>query len=250
MSRKSTVLGISVVVFAVLNVAVRAEVEAPTLAPGFYGGTFLKNRYISVDPTADGANLGKSFAIRVTLTDSLQFADAAGMTWWVGAPLETADGDCLAGLVDDVEGGLVVERNWDACLSLQISGCGIVPVSDYGVSSVDSDGDSPTSLVMQTSRRPGVKWWADVTGFFNGTHWSPPNGNTSIGDFVAIIKTFQDVHAFNAAPIPLVDLHPQVPNRIANFDDVIQAIVAFQGHHYPYGCPDDPCWDIRTDPCP
>lgn len=96
MSRKATVLVIAVVVFTVWNVAARAEVVAPNLAPGWYGGAFPKNRYIYVDPTADGANLGKTFAIHVTLTDSLQFADAAGMTWWVGAP----DENCMAGLVD------------------------------------------------------------------------------------------------------------------------------------------------------
>ena len=241
MSQKSTVLGTAVVVFAVLNVAVRAEVEAPTLAPGFYGGAFLKNRYISIDPTADGANLGKTFAIRVTLKDSLQFADAGGTTWWVGEP----DENCLAGLVDDME-----ERNWDGCPELQVDGCGIVPVSGYGVSSVDSDGNSPTSLAIETAPRPGVKWWADVTGFFNGITWSPPNGTTSIGDVVAVIKTFQNINAFNAAPLPLVDIHPQVPNRIANFNDVGHVILAFQGMRYPFGCPDDPCWDNLAAPCP
>ena len=148
MSRKSTVLGTAVVVLAVLSVSVRAEVEAPTLAPGYYGGTFLKNRYISIDPTADGANLGKTFAIRVTLTDSHQFADAAGMTWWVAEP----DENCLVYLVDDVE-----ERNWDRCLALHVGDCGIVPVSDCCVASVDADGDSPKPLAIQTIRRPGLK---------------------------------------------------------------------------------------------
>ena len=241
MSQKSTVWGTAVVVFAVLNVAVRAEVVAPTLASGWYGGTFLKNRYISIDPTADDVNLGKTFAIRVTLTDSLQFADAAGMTWWVGAPEE----NCLASLVDDEE-----ERNWDGCPSLQINDCGIVPVSDYSVTSVDGDGDSPTSLAIETIRMPGMKWWADCVGQFDGTNWSPPNGHVNADDFVVIIKTFQDVNAFNAAPIPVVDLHPQVPNGGPNINDVFQTILAFQANQYPYGCPDDPCWDTVAAPCP
>ena len=188
-----------------------------------------------------GANLGKTFAIRVTLTDSLQFADAEGMTWWVGAP----DENCLAGLVDDVE-----ERNWDGCPALHISDCGIVPVSDYSVSSFDSDGDSPTSLAVDTIRKPGVKWWADCIGFFNGLNWTPPNGNPAIDDTVAIIKTWQNLNANNAAPTPVVDLHPQVPNRVVNYNDVLQSIFAFQGNQYPYGCPDDPCWDNLEAPCP
>ena len=241
MSQKSTVLGTAVVVFAVLNVAVRAEVEAPTLAPGFYGGSFLKNRYISIDPTADGANLGKAFAIRVTLKDSLQFADAAGMTWWVAEP----DENCLVYLVDDVE-----ERNWDRCPSLHIGDCGIVPVSDYSVTSVDGDGDSPTSLAIQTIRRPGIKFWGDCVGFFTGTEWTPPNRGTNIDDAVVIIKTFQDPIAFNAVPVPVADLHPQVPNRIVSIADVFLCLLAFMGNQYPYGCPDDPCWDNLAAPCP
>ena len=71
---------------------------------------------------------------------------------------------------------------------------------------------------------------------------------------MVIIKTFQDPNAFNAAPIPVVDLHPQVPNGAANvgpnINDVFQVIVAFQGNQYPYGCPNDLCWDNLTAPCP
>ena len=197
-------------VVAVWRVAVRADVEAPTLAPGFYGGAFLKNRYISIDPTADGANIGKTFAIRVTLKDSLQFADAGGTTWWVGEP----DENCLAGLVDDME-----ERNWDGCPELQVDGCGIVPVSGYGVSSVDSDGNSPTSLAIETAPRPGVQWWADVPGFFNGITWSPPNGTTSSGAVVAVLQSLPHINALTAAPRPPVALPPPLPtlySRLTN----------------------------------
>lgn len=251
MSGKSTVLGAMVVV-TVLNVAVRAEVVAPTLASGWYGGTFPKNRYISIDPTAESANLGETFAIRVTLTDNLQFADAEGMTWWVGAP----DENCLAGLRNDEEGGFIVMRNWDGCPALQIGDCGIVPISDYRVWSVDSDGDSPTFLDVETIRQPGGKWYADCIGSFTGPNgnppdvWTPPQGTVGIDDTVAIIKTFKDITASNATPVSVSDIHPQVPNRIANIDDVLYSIFGHQGRQYPYGCPHDPCQDNVAVPCP
>lgn len=249
MSGKSTGLGTALVVVTVLSVAVRAEVVAPTLASGWYGGTFLKNRYLSIDPTADGANLGKTVAIRVTMTDSLQFADAEGMTWWVGAP----DENCLAGLRNDEEGGFIVMRNWDGCPVLQIGDCGIVPVSDYRVWSVDSDGDSPTFLDVETIRQPGGKWYADCIGSFTGPPpnvWTQPNGTVGADDILAILKTFIDLTAFNATPVSVTDLHPQVPNRVVNIDDALYGIFAFHGRQYPYGCPHDPCWDNLAAPCP
>ncbi|MCH7925713.1 MAG: hypothetical protein IIC51_09285 [Planctomycetes bacterium] len=66
----------------------------------------------------------------------------------------------------------------------------------------------------------------------------------------ARISMWEDVNAFNAAPIPVVDLHPQVPNGGPNINDVFQTILAFQANQYPYGCPDDPCWDTVAAPCP
>ena len=224
-----------------ISTAVFAEVEAPTPAVGYYE-EFLKNRYITIDPTADGANLGKSFAIRVTLTDSLQFEAAEGMAWWVGEP----DGNCIAGLFDSGS-----THNWDACPALHIGDCGIVPVSEYTVASVDSDGVSPTTLVVLTSLLPAdSKWWGDAVKSFNGTVWSLPQGVTNWDDLSAVLQTFLNPNSITATPTSITDIHPRVLNRIVNIDDVFFLIHAFKGDEYPFGCPDDPCWDKLVAPCP
>ena len=36
------------------------------------------------------------------------------------------------------------------------------------------------------------------------------------------------------------DVEPQIPNRIVNFNDVFQIVLAFQGDEYPFANP-DPC---------
>jgi len=241
------VFKVAILALIVLGATTRAEVAAPTPAVGHYEA-FVKNRYISIDPTAGGANLGKAFAIRVTLTDSLQFEAAEGMTWWVGEP----DENCFAGLVDSES-----TRNWDACQTLFIGDCGIVPVSEYTVVSVDSSGDSPSSLVVLTTFRPyDNKWWGDAIGMFTGPVGTPPNvwtgpqGSTNWDDLTASLRTFQGSIATNATHVSVTDIHPRVLNRIVNIDDVFVFIKAFQGYQYPFGCPDDPCWDKLLSPCP
>jgi len=241
MIRQAPVFKTAILAFTVLGVTARAEVAAPTPALGYYD-QFLKNRYITIDPTADKANFGKEFAIRVTLTESLEFSAAEGMTWWVGEP----DENCLAGLVDSGS-----TRNWDACQALHIGDCGIVPVSEYTVVNVDFDGDSPTSLVVLTGRKPvDNKWWGDLIGNYDGMVWSQPQGTNNKDDVVAVLKTFQFLNTLSATPIPITDIHPRVPNRIVNIDDVFVALKSFQGFKYPFGCPDDPCWDKLVAPCP
>ena len=241
MARQATGFKAAVLAFTAYGVTTRAEVAAPTPAVEHYE-EFLKNRYISIDPTAGGTNLGKAFAIRVTLTDSLQFEAAEGMAWWVGEP----DENCIAGLVDSGS-----TRNWDACPALHIGDCGIVPVSEYTVVSVDADGISPTSLVVLTIRLPADnKWWGDVVGGFTGVFWTVPQGVTGFDDVTAELKTFQDPSAVNATHVSVTDIHPRLVNRIVNIDDVFFSIKAFQGDVYPFGCPDDPCWDKLVAPCP
>lgn len=38
-------------------------------------------------------------------------------------------------------------------------------------------------------------------------------------------------------PLSWVDIHPEVPNNVVNFDDVFQFILAFQGNPYPFADP-------------
>ena len=217
MTRQAMVFKVAILALIVLGATVQAEVAAPTPAVGHYEA-FVKNRYISIDPTAGGANLGKAFAIRVTLTDSLQFEAAEGMTWWVGEP----DENCMAGLVDSE-----LTRDWSDCPTLYIGDCGIVPVSEYTLVGVYSGGHSSEPFVFMTSLRPNAgKWWGDAVGSFTGDAgippnvWTAPQGVTNFDEVVAALKTFQDKNAITATHTSITDIHPRVPNRIVNIDDV------------------------------
>ena len=206
MTRQALVFKSLVLALTVLGVTARAT------HPVIENGGFIKNRYIAVFPV-DG-----TLAIRVTLTESLQFAAAEGMTWWVGEP----DENCMAGLVDSE-----LTRDWSDCPTLYIGDCGIVPVSEYTLVGVYSGGHSSEPFVFMTSLRPNAgKWWGDAVGSFTGDAgippnvWTAPQGVTNFDEVVAALKTFQDKNAITATHTSITDIHPRVPNRIVNIDDV------------------------------
>ncbi len=76
-----------------------------------------------------------------------------------------------------------------------------------------------------------------MVGSFDGAVWSHANGVANIDDAVAVIQGFQQLSTM--AHLTWLDLHPEVPNRIANFNDVQAAISAFTGDPYPYSNPSD-----------
>ncbi|MCH7913529.1 MAG: hypothetical protein IH856_10910, partial [Deltaproteobacteria bacterium] len=96
------------------------DVEAPILAPSPHD--ILKNRYISIDPRgANEINAGKDLDIRLTLTSTLvSGVTAVGSQWWANAP----DADCIA-VVGPTRPA--VPPNWDACPTLHLTGCPIIP---------------------------------------------------------------------------------------------------------------------------
>lgn len=208
---------------------------SPILAPPPHD--IRKNRYISIDPRGDGAfNIGQNLDIRITLLDTIvNGVTAVGSSWWANPP----DAACIS-IVGSTRPAAPI--NWDACPTLHLTGCPIIPTSSYDIVAVVGGLASFPPMAAETQAKPGVKWWGDVSGFFNGIQWRPPNGIVSIEDAVAVIKTFQDPNAFNAAHVSVVDLHPNRPglpppanqiNKVINFDDVFSTILGFQGMEYP-----------------
>ena len=90
-------------------------------------------------------------------------------------------------------------------------------------------------IVLNTIARPGVKKWGDVVGSFDGAAWSPPQGAANIDDAVAAIKNFQAEPT--APPMIWIDVVSETPNFVANFEDVLFLIKAFQGEDYPFSDP-------------
>ena len=191
-----------------------------------------KIRYLSVDPRgAGGVNVGQNFDIKLTLTSTLvNGVTAVGSQWWANAP----DANCLSIVGPAQPAG---PPNWDACPTLHLTGCPIIPTSTYDIVAVIGGSESGPPLVGETQLRPGIKWHGDAVGFFDGVVWTPPNGTTSIDDAFAALKTFQNPSAFNATHVTVTDVHPNLNgmqiNKLVNIDDVFVEILGFQGLEYP-----------------
>ncbi|MCH8148460.1 MAG: PKD domain-containing protein [Planctomycetes bacterium] len=215
------------VAFDNISLTVRQPPEPPL------PGDILKNRYISIDPRgAGGLNFGLDLDIRITLN----FTDVNGVTaegshWWANEP----DEDCIS-IVGPTRP--ITPPNWDACPTLHLTGCPIIPTSTYDIVVFDGDLESEP-LEAQTQARPSPKWHGDVVGFFDGEtdSWTGPQGIVNIDDVVAAIKTFQDPGAFNATHVSVTDVHPNLSgaqiNKTVNFDDVFVLVLGFQGFEYP-----------------
>ncbi len=200
----------------------------------------LKNRYISIDPRgADQFNVGADLDIRLTLTSTLvSGVTVVGSQWWASAP----DADCIA-IVGPTRP--VTPPNWDACPTLHLTGCPIIPTSSYDIVTVDGGTVSEPPLVVATQIKPGAKWHGDCVGNFTGPTgdppnvWTSPNGTTNADDFLAAIMTFQDPNAVNATHVSVTDMEPNLNgtqiNLLVNINDVFSIIRGFQGFAYNEG---------------
>ncbi|MCH8150270.1 MAG: hypothetical protein IH987_20220, partial [Planctomycetes bacterium] len=196
-----------------------------------------KNRYISFVP-----NNTEPVAFEVSMTSSLYHPNALGQSAWVGVP------DPITGMSALTTAGPVT-RVWNEPV-VHAGGCLISPVASYDVRATATGGNPFTqSLGVQTIDQPsGLRFWGDTVGFFNGTEWTLPQGIMNIDDALAVIHTWKGLPGAPHASV--TDVEPQVLNRIANFNDVLIVLFAFQGDFYPFGCPADPCQDTTVVPCP
>ncbi|MCH9002680.1 MAG: hypothetical protein IIC02_08915, partial [Planctomycetes bacterium] len=206
-----------------------STIESPVLAGPPHN--ILKNRYISIDPTAGGEN-PSSLSVRVTMTDSL-IEDVTGLNRDYFASATSPEELCIS-VVTTNDPGTV---SWTGCPVVHLTGCPIVPTSTYAIVVIDGEGSVSDPLVANTQAKPGVLWHGDAVGTFDGNDWSGPNGVVNFDDVTATIKTFIDPNAFNAVHVSLVDVHPQFfggphNNRLININDVLVMILGFQGAEY------------------
>ncbi len=185
-----------------------------------------KNRYLSV---AGNCNPLPNTARRV----SLQSGQVLG---WVGAPYDEA-GLMVANLVDTpVYADVDFAGEWPQ--ALHITGCGIAAASTYGVQAISmgldpgDEGSYSAALELET---PST--WGDVVGTFADGAWTPPNGVANFVDISAVVQGFQGLP--QAAPMPWLDLAPQVPNGSINFADISACVSGFQGQPYPFAAPEN-----------
>ena len=189
----------------------------------FDADAFTKNRYVSFDTGV----LPVELAFHVRMTASAHFPDSVGDLGWVGAP----DSKDTALVVPDP----VFLASWPAIV--RVGDCEIVPAATYEIRSTSDGVNFGPPVVVETTAPPTDKFWGDIVGEYNGVSWSPPNGVQNIADVQAAIKTFQA--AEGAAPLTWADVHPETPNRVANFNDVLLLVLAFTAQPYPFGAPAD-----------
>ena len=157
---------------------------------------------------------------------------AIDSVWWASEP----DEKCIS-IVDPSRPS--VPPNWDACPTLHLTGCPIIPTSIYDIVAMDGSLTSDPPLSAETQTKPGAKWHGDAVGFFDGdtNTWTAPNLVVNADDFVAAIKTFQDPNASNATHVSVTDMVPNLDgtqiNLIVNINDVFSIIKGFQGNEYP-----------------
>ncbi|MCH8147328.1 MAG: hypothetical protein IH987_04940, partial [Planctomycetes bacterium] len=230
-----------------LGDACLSSLESPVMAltpqPCDVPVLIRRNRYLAVDPRgASGINFGEDFDIKVTLTNTLvNGVTAVGSSWWANAP----DAKCLSVVGPSRP---ATAPNWDACPTLYLTGCPIIPTSIYDIVAVEAfELQSAPPTAGETQLKPINKWFGDVVGNFCGLNWTPPNRTVNADDFVAAIKTFQDENAINATHVSITDIHPLLSgtqiNRVVNFDDVFAIVQSFTGIVYP-----GPGIDLCTDP--
>ncbi len=197
-----------------------------------------KNRYISFVPN----NVG-SVAFRVELTSG---PGTAGLLGWVGAAFDPGcqneDGSAKPGLcIGEAMARIVstpVFREWPEPI-IHIADCGIVPTASYEMRTTSNGTLFSDPYAVSTITQPlDGRFWADVVGGFdNGSQtWFPPDGGVNGFDVTAVLRKFQKLAS--APHLSWVDLNPQVPDFVANGNDVLQAVNAFGLTPYPFVSPD------------
>ena len=148
--------------------------------------------------------------------------------WWAGPP----DAECLSVVAQTQPGA---PTNWDDCPILHLTGCPIIPTTDYDIVAVLSGTDSDPPLSAKTQVKPGPLYHGDVVGGFDGAVWTPPNEVVNITDAQAAVLTF--LNASNATHVSITDVHPNLEgtpnNRLVNINDVLVIILGFKGQEYP-----------------
>ncbi|UCE58773.1 MAG: S8 family serine peptidase [Phycisphaerales bacterium] len=199
------------------------------------------NRYILL---ARGAET-EPVAYQVTLTDSYEFPESAGLSWWVEAPDENG----VSRLTD-----LPVVRDWSGDLKLiYVGDCRVIPAATYEIRTT-TDGVTYTDPVeVATIHAPGIRYYGDVVGVGTGAMppvvgFTGPDGIVNVTDVQAFILTAEGSIS-PSVPWTWVDLHGiglgSPPNFILNVSDLQCILFGLEGqayadgpsHYNPANCP-------------
>ena len=205
-----------------------------------------KNRYLSIDPTADP----DPAAYQVKIIEAVDYPGALGRSWWAGEPLcydypngevveNPPGGDCSGpdyfGWVSKLS-DVPVTRNWTEA-AVHITGCGVAPAVAYEIRASHDEGTtlSTQALTMSTAHHPqgDAQSWGDITGGpvpgMPGV-WLPPERSTNFGDVGNAIRTFENRSGDSGYP-PRIWVDVEI-NQVINLADVQFVVSAFEGNAY------------------
>ncbi len=207
--------------------------NAPLALSGEPG--FTKDRYVSVNPSANGNTRAAIQVTRVGSTtdkfvDCTTLEDLGPDGWYavlIDGPLP-APGDttyyCDMGAVTS---------------GLHMRGCSIVPGNTYDISmTFDGIGFSPALAVQTTVPQFAAgRQFGDIVGSLVAGEWTPPDGLVTGIDIVAVVKKFN--LSIDAPIISRVDNGGALPNTIVSAaEDVLRAVQAFSAEPFGYGVTD------------
>jgi len=200
--------------------------------PGVLAGEpgFDKDRYVSFDPTTNGA---VDVAIRVTRVGSVtdKYVDCTSLT------NEGADG-FYATLID---GPLPLPPHMfyycnlsGVTTGLHVRGCSVVPGNSYNVAmTVDGLSFSVDLSIPTTPPQWPPRAFGDTVGGLIAGVWTAPDGLVTTNDIVAAVKKFGLDP--DAAILARVDTEGAVPNAVASSGDILRAVRGFAGDDFGSG---------------
>ena len=218
----------------------------PTAVPGGVG----MNRYVGIVP----ANPGCRTALHVLidwLPESYGFEGFAGTLMWVDEPVEVCESSAQTTPPCTPSGTSrasrltceAVYRDWSTVGPIYVYDDEIVASAAAGAQESAMYAIAPIHDGCPTIDPPNARFtmalWGDVTGGWDGSSWTAPDGVVDQDDIDAVVAKYQNL---TNAPIKArADLDPDVPNRLVNFIDIGKTVDAYHGYLYPYdgpsGCP-------------
>ncbi|UCE60084.1 MAG: hypothetical protein JSU63_21900, partial [Phycisphaerales bacterium] len=230
------------------------ECQLAVLPPQVTSGedSARKNRYISVDPSSNGAT---PVAMRVTLSSMRRCGDSLDKSCSSDSDCAMAAGLCIehpdvgtilgwvsapnANAVSRVV-GTPVFRVWPET-TLHVGDCEVVPVATYQVQTTPDGALFSGPLEVGTILKPHVLWhYGDTVGIGTGAlppepGFTPPDGIVNITDVSAYVLTAEGRTKPNA-PTTWVDLHGvgdgAPPNFILNVSDLQRILFGSEGQQY------------------
>lgn len=204
------------------------------------------NRYLSFA----GEDSELEAAIRVRFADLPGvFSVLDGQSLWVSEPIDVSE---IAAENNDTAptfraATLQCEpyfADWSALGAVHVSHANIVPGGVYEIQTLDSRCWTAEEGFFSDRAAVSMSVWGDVAGPFqtDGEFWTAPDGRVDMtADLLAVVDKFSNLAG--APTKARADLHPQTPDRIIDFLDLVQVVDAFRGFPFPFTRGAEPCLD-------